>query len=221
MNRPITRQLSSLGCNFAVQESDAVADPEKTILMAIDYFWIDKKIFTMLIAVLKYRISHLINVKRLHILSKKIDTDKKLILSVVAAKVGQQTGDIRFTELAKKLKKPGEKVTRCPAKYQDNYYLERKGVDRDFKKVGLEIADFFEEQTEKKLKTIKKIYLENDWLRLRALSGPDYRADTLYLLKAGLAKNQSEVAKWLQCNKSSVSRIWSSIKNIHELAEII
>ena len=215
------RNLSSLGCNFAHQELNVVADPEQTIINALDMFWFDKKVFTLLIALLKFRISHLVNVKRLYNLSRELENDKKALLRVLALKVHRYTKDQRFSDLALKLNHRKNRLVDGPKKYSDLFYIQKKGVDKDFKKVGLEVADFFEEQPEKKLKTLKLIYKENLWLRLRALSGPDYRADTLYLVKSGLATTQKEVCQQLQCNKSSVSRIWSSIKGIEDLVEFV
>lgn len=214
-------KLSALGCNFALQERGTIADPEKVILESLIFFWRDKKIFTMLIALLKYRIHQLINVKRLYSLSKNLDSEKKAVLRVLALKVYRHTGDVRFEELGKKLKKKNVKIKNYPKMYSDDFYKKKKGVDKDFSKVGIKVADFFEEQPEKKLKTIKRIYHENEWFRLRAISGPDYRADTLFLLKKGLAKTQSEVSGWLGCNKSSISRIWASVKNIEDLVVLI
>ena len=105
--------------------------------------------------------------------------------------------------------------------YGDLFYINKKGIDKDFKKVGAHVANFFEEQPEKKFKLLKRIYKENLWLRLRGISGADYRADTLFLIKAGLANSQSEVSQKLKCNKSTVSRIWTSIKGIEDLVQFI
>lgn len=221
MDRSLQSDLSSLGCNFAVQEFGQVSDPELTLIQALDSFWQDKKLFSMVISLLKFRIFHLINMKRLFALSKNLDSDRKILLKVVSKKVGAFTGDVRFLELDKKIKVKKDHRLTVPKKYEDPFYIQRRGCDKDFAKVGCKIAHFFEDQPERKLKTLKRIYSENQWLRLRALVGPDYRADALFLLKANPKRTQSDLAKTLGCNKSSISRIWSSLKNVEDLVSLI
>ncbi|MDC0980313.1 hypothetical protein OAQ84_01115 [Bdellovibrionales bacterium] len=221
MQNSIIQKLSSLGCNFALNKKNLVVDPEKTIIEALDYFWIDKKIFTMLIGLTKHRIYHIVNTKRLYSLSANLSDSKKALLGVLALKVANHSKDDRFKELSDKIKRTNVKINKCPKQYSDPFYLDRKGIDKDFKKFKLTVADFFDEQPEKKFKTLKKIYSENLWLRLRALIGPEYRADAIYLKVSGLAGNQIQATKILGCNKSSTSRIWASIRNIDDLIPFI
>jgi hypothetical protein len=221
MNRSLQNDLSSLGCNFAIQEFGRVADPELTLIHALDFFWRDKKMFSMLIALLKYRLHHLINTKRLFVLSKNLSSDRKILLKVISKKVAAFTGDLRFLELDKKIEVGKKHRLTIQKKYQDPFYVQRRGYDKDFGKLGYNVAQFFDDQPERKLKTFKRIYSENHWLRLRALVGPDYRADALYLLKTNPTTTQSDLAKILGCNKSSISRIWSSLKNVEDLVSFI
>ena len=115
----------------------------------------------------------------------------------------------------------GVELSQCPSQYKDLFYIQRKGVDKDFNKLKLKLADFFDIQPEQKFETFPKIYKENLWLRLRALIGADYRADVIYLKMSGLAKNQVQAAKVIGCNKSSVNRIWNSIEDFDSLVSHI
>ncbi len=216
----ILKKLSSLGCNFVVGGSDLNSDPEQTIIDSLAYFSIDKKVFTMLIAVLKFRIHHVINIKRLHLLSKDLDEDSKALLRVVALKVARHTSESKYIELESKLSKYKLNLSKVPEKYREAFYLQRRGVDKDFKKVGVLVADFFEDQPERKLKTLRMIYSQNNWIKYRALIGADYRADVFYLMKFRNAQSQAEVSNILKCNKSSVSRIFASFGNIEDLIEV-
>lgn len=220
MEADIIKKLSSLGCAFAKQNFAEMVDPEKTIVEALTYFWIDKKIFTLLIALLKYRIPHLINTSRLYSEIQKQDDDIKILLKVIALKVARQTKDTRYIDLAKKIKVK-TKLQNIPDNYSDEFFIKKNGIDKDFKKVGVKVADFFDFQTEKKLKPLKKIYMENEWLKLRAISGADYRADVIYLKKTNKNFTQTEIAGLLGCNKSSISRIWSSIKDIDTIVDLV
>jgi len=216
----IILKLESLGCMFATTKPEIVADPEKTLIEALDCFWTDKKIFTMLLGLLKFRISHLINTKRLLVLASGLDLQKQLVLSVVAKKIARTTGDKRFAKLSLELKKRNARLS-PPGKYQDEFYINRKGLDKDFASVGARVANFFDEPVERKQKPLNRIFKEHPWFRLRAIAGPDYRADVIYLKLAGLSKNQIEAARFLGCHKSSISRVWASIGDIHALTFIL
>lgn len=214
-------RLSSLGCNFALSNSSIEADPEKTIIEGLDYFWSDKKVFTMLLGLLRFRIFHLINTKRLYALSNNLSSDKKALLAVVAIKVYKYTADSRYRILFQKLKKDSRELKNVPLAYQDSFYIGRRGVDKEFNKLNARVANFFDDQTDKKFKTQKLIYSENLWLKLRALVGPEYRADVIYLLFRKRAASQSDAAKILGCHKSSISRIWGVLPELTALFPVI
>jgi hypothetical protein len=203
-----------MGCNFAAGASTQTPDPEKTILEALDAFWVDKKIFTMLIGLLVHRLYALINTQRLLILSKNLPEPKLALLAILSHKVARHTGDKRFLELYKKLKHTRGKLIDCPKQYQDPFYIARKGADKDFKKMLVAVADFFEPQHEKKFKSMELILSENPWLRLRAIAGPEFRADAVYFKVIQGVDSQAEAVKLIGCNKSSVSRIWQSIDGL-------
>jgi len=214
MESSIIQKLASLGCFFSNDESRIEADPEQTIIDALEYFWSDKKVFTMLIGLLKFRLYHLVNTKRLGTLALNISGEKQVLLAVISSKVARHTGDIRYGQLAARLRKKKPLFKKWPKEYSDSFYLNRKGVDKDFKKFKVTVPDFFDQQSEKKFKPLKRIYSENLWLKVRAIAGPDYRADAIYLRSRGAIKTQSELAKTLGCNKSSISRFWNSIQDI-------
>ncbi|MBT4762876.1 MAG: hypothetical protein HOO06_14375 [Bdellovibrionaceae bacterium] len=217
----ILHSLSSLGCNFILYKQGLEADPEKTIIEVLDYFWIDKKIFSMAVGLLRYRIHHLINLKRLWLLSEDLDEDHKAVLAVLTLKISKFTGDERYLHFSKKLRFKKIKINDYPKKYSDPFYIQRKGIDKDFKLLKVTVADFFSDQPERKFKTLKNIYSSNKWLRIRAIVGPEYRADTLYLTSSGKACSQADVVSILGCNKSSISRIWSSLGDMESLLEFV
>jgi len=217
----VISQLACLGCNFAAYPNKIhPVDPEKTIIQALDSFWTDKKVFTMLIGLLKYRIHPLINLPRLYNMALILENDKKILISVLLFKVAKATKDDRYKFYANKIKKKTRSYSYFPKEYSDTFYIQRNGIDKEFKKFNLNLADFFDIQHEKKFAPMIKIYSQNPWLRLRALIGTDYRADIIYLKISGVISNQAEAAKIIGCNKSSVSRVWNSIKGFDELAQL-
>jgi transcriptional regulator with XRE-family HTH domain len=217
----IFQKLTSLGCRFAVDSSATLPDPEATIIEALDGFTDDKKIFTMMIGLLIFRLHHLINTQRLLALAADLDNNKKILLIVVCIKVARATNDQRYLLVARRLRVSKMTLSKYPTRYAEPFYLKRLGVDKDFKKFNVRLANFFEIQHEKKFKSYAEIYTENLWLKLRALIGPDFRADAIYLKASGRAKNQIEAARIIGCDKSSISRIWSSIKSIEDLAPLV
>mgnify|MGYP006908302292 CR=1 FL=1 len=95
MKSTIISDLANLGCRFAKQFPQDPVDPEITILQALNGFWEDKKIFTMLIGLLKFRLHQLINTKRLCCLAQKLSNSKRAVLYVLALKTYKHTKDER------------------------------------------------------------------------------------------------------------------------------
>ncbi len=218
MSSQILKDLSSLGCNFAISEDSISADPEQTVIRTIDYFWQDKKIFTMLIGLIKFRLFHLINVQRLLILSKNLDSERKAILAVLSLKIFRHTQDERYQMMYNLFKKDNLKLTRIPQNYQDPFYISRRGTDKEFKKIKIEVADFFNDQHSKKFNTLERILAKNSWLKYRALIGPSFRADIIFLFIEKKMRSQSDICKLVGCNKSTVSRLWRSIQELQHFS---
>ena len=170
-----------------------------------------------MICLLKFRIHQLINTQRLYSKSKLLDADHRILLAVVAAKVYQYTKDERFLILSKKMRCRSKKLSKYPKSYSSPFYKKRRGIDKEFKKFGAELADFFSVE-EKKFNSLAKIYSGNSWLMLRALVGTDYRADVIYFKTLDTDISQTKIVKKIGCNKSSVSRIWNSTKGVEQIA---
>lgn len=210
----IYSKLEVLGCNFAVTAEVNSIDPEKTILEALDYFWEDKKVFTMLVGLMKYKIYGLINTQRLSLLSQNTSEEKKALLAVLALKVFNETKDIRYKKIFNKFKICRLNRNNIPEKYLEKYNLEKKGHDKEFKKIKIQLVNFFNDQPARKFKNIIQILKSNSWLKYRALIGPEYRADLVYLKVTGQINNQKDAVDVIGCNKSSVSRLWKTLSFI-------
>jgi len=96
------------------------------------------------------------------------------LLKILVRKIAIHTKNRRFLDLEKKIKFKRGHQMKMPKIYTDPHFVERKGLDKDFRKFGIKVANFFEDQPERKLKTMKRIYFENDWLKYRALIGPAF-----------------------------------------------
>lgn len=195
------------------------ADPEKTLLESLKFFWEDHELFIMVLGTLVHRIHQLVHIERLIKLAQDISDDHKLILMVICDKlVG--AGDARFKIPIKKLKKRGRRLSRIPEFHKNNYLKKKWGLDPNFLKAHVEVPAYFNVEP-KKFYALKEILKNNPWLKIRTLVGPNHRADLIYFKSSGLASSPSEAISLMTCSRSTVYRLWDSISMWEGLEKLV
>lgn len=204
--------LISLGFAFYGEESHQTADPERTILKTIPFFYEDMKAFRMLLAWMIHA-SGMIHIERLTALAKdRLDPALTPILGALAAKLAKsdrrwKTAYERYKSIQKK--KP-IRLT-APEGYTDQFMIEKHGLDPEFGEFGLKIARILPEDR-KKILTCQGIIKGNKWLRFRAWIGPNFRADLLFLVSEKLVTNPFQAAKQLGCSYQTTHRLWKQVE---------
>ncbi len=131
-----------------------------------------------------------------------------------------QLGDRRFKLVEKKLKRRGNKITKIPDLYSSKFYLEKWGIDPNFKKYKIIVPDFFKEDS-KKFFTLKTILAQHPWLKMRALIGANYRADLVFLKYSGAVKSPAEAYRMMGSERATAYRLWNSIALIEGLEKFV
>ena len=217
----IVKKLSSLGCAFNVKSPSVSTDPENCIIESLRFYWEYNDIFFMIYSLLENRISHLIHIERLANLAEKayIKSDEKVLLIALCNKLAEK-GDHRFKLISKKLHKKGLKMHNPPRNECSAHLIKLWGAETSLLPFGVKVRSFYK-VNEKKLFSLKEIYKKNIWLKLRAIIGPNYRSDILYLKSTGIAKTAYQAAKIAGCNTSTATRIWKSVEYIPDLKKLI
>ena len=220
-NEEIIKKLSSLGCAFNVKPPSVPADPEHFIIESLRFYWDYNDIFFMIYSLLENRISHLIHIERLANLAKNsyIKPDEQILLIALCNKLAEQ-GDHRFELISKKLYKKGLKMCSPPKNECSPHLIQMWGMESSLRPFGIKVRSFYK-VNEKKFLTLKEICKRNLWLKLRAMIGPNYRTDILYLKSTGIAKTAYQAAKIANCNISTSTRIWKSVECVPDLKRLI
>lgn len=205
-------KLLSLGFAFHGKIPKESADPEKTIIALTPSFFVDRKLFRMLLTWLKTT-SELIHIERLKQLSKDMAPNLKVILAVIAKKLLKQDRRWKLIEEHVKKKLHGKTLTfQPPSEFNDPYLVSKHGHDAEFAQFGIQTARIIPEDP-KKIFSIRGILNANAWLRLRAVIGPNFRADTAYLYLSGAAQGPAEAARILGCSRDTAYRNWRALEN--------
>ena len=200
--------LISMGLAYYGEPSKIAPDTEKVIIEVVNLFSEDQKLYRMLLAWMD-RFGDLIHVERLASFIDSLSDKDKLILGVTALK-RVNSGDIRFKAMYEKIKK--QKIRQnFNMSGQDNYLLEKLGVDPEFKIFGITTSKILPSE-DKKLMDRKWVLKSNLWLRLRALLGSNFRADMTFVKLNHLAINPYAAMKVLRCSKETSYRIWGSLE---------
>lgn len=217
----IVSKLMSLGCAYSVKAPSHIADLEKTILECLKYYWMSNDIIFMLYGLLKHRIGHLVHIERLIILANKsqLPDDELVVLLVLAQKLIEE-GDNRYEAVVTKLKRKNLKMSHPPKSEMDGYLIERWGLDPHFEKYGVEVRAWNAE-SEKKFLTMAGIFKINPWLVLRALVGPNNRADILYLKMHKIVPTANQAMSYLSCSKDAAYRHWNATEAVNELKIVV
>ena len=200
--------LISLGFAFYGEPSKISPDPEKVILGAIGLFREDQKLYRMLLAWLD-RFGDLVHVERIASQLDDLSDFEKLILGVTALK-RFNAGDHRFKVISEKIKKLKLK-SNLRISGDDDYLIEKHGLDPEFKVFGIRTAMILPSEN-KKLLDRKAVLKNNLWLRLRAFLGSNFRADVTYVKIMHLTHNAYGAMKLLNCSKETSYRIWGCLE---------
>jgi hypothetical protein len=201
--------LLSLGFAFQGKLPKQASDPEKTIIQILPAFFEDRKLFRMLLTWLDI-VSDLIHIERLIPLATNLDASSKIVLAAISLKL--QKRDRRWRIVHQKLEKEIQKDTLIvPPEYRDQYLISKYGVDEEFRKMGVRIAKILPED-EKKILSLQGVLKANEWLRLRALMGPNFRADIAFLFLSELVSGPAEASRYLGCARDTAYRNWRALE---------
>lgn len=212
--------MVSLGAAFRATGKDYSLDPESSILKSLRFYWEYNTVFFMVLACLRHRISHLIHVDRLIKLAKQsqLPDEQLILLMAICESLGPT--DHRFFQVKKKLYEPHMKFTNIPEDEADPFFIESQGLEPSLKPFKVTVRKFYEEP-EKKLFKLEKTLTLNQWLKFRALFGPNYRADIIYLLVSQRAQNPTQAAKLAQCSRQAAHVIHQSIEKVPDLERLL
>jgi hypothetical protein len=213
-------KLLSLGFAFHGRIPKVSTDPEKAILDLLPALFEDRKVFRMLLAWLAV-VPELIHIERLKALSEDLPGRSKLVLGAIALKVSKQ--DRRWRLLADFLQTSllqSRHQFTFPSELYDPFLTSKYGKDEEFNKFGIGIARLLPED-EKKILSLRGILRANPWLRIRALMGPNFRADVAYLCLSGV-DGPAEVARILGCSRDTAYRNWRALEdaNVREMLRV-
>ncbi len=211
--------LLSLGFAFYGGAAKKTADPERTILSLLPSFRADRKLFRMLLAWLDIA-SDLVHIERLAGLAEEASDEDKIVLGAVASRLARDR-DKRWALIFRNMKRDleGKRLPSPPSEYADPYLVSKHGEDPHFREFGYRIAMLHPED-EKKILSLNGILRSNLWLRLRALIGPNFRADLVYLIVAGLAENPNQAASLLGCSRETAYRLWKAVTQFEDLTKL-
>ncbi len=200
--------LVSLGFSYVGEPSKIAPDTENVIIEIIKLFTEDQKLYRILLAWMD-RFGDLIHVERLASQVDLLSDYDKLILGVTALK-RVNAGDIRFKVIYEKILKQKNKIN-FNLSGQDNYLIEKHGIDLEFKAFGITTSKILPSEN-KKIMDRKWVLKINPWLRLRALLGSNFRADMTFIRLSHQAVNAYAAMKLLRCSKETSYRIWDSLE---------
>ena len=99
--------------------------------------------------------------------------------------------------------------------------LERCGIDPHFEKYGVEVRAWTAEP-EKKFLTMSGIFEIHPWLALRALVGPNNRADILYLKMHKIVPTTNQTMSYQSCGKDTAAyRHWNATESVDVLKIVV
>jgi len=204
-------KLLSLGFGFHGKPPKKSADPEQAIVDLLPSFFEDRKLFRMLLVWLD-TVSDFIHIERLRPLSKNLSPNLKLVLGALSLKLTPK--DRRWKLISERIKlelKDTKLDFNVPDEYKDPFLMKKHGQDKEFAEFGIRVATLAPENP-KKIMTLRWILQSNAWLRLRAVMGPNFRADTAYLFVTETAKGPAEAARILQCARDTAYRNWRALE---------
>lgn len=211
------QKLGSLGVASYAGLPNLPVDPERTILELLKCYWSHNDHFFFIISLLKLRIHHLIHVERLVTLAETsiLTEDEKILLIALANKM-VEIGDLRFSLVEKKLRKKKMNLGQIPENEDSKHLIKIWGTEKTLEPFGVKVRTFYEHDA-KKFFVMKKILAHHSWLKIRALVGPNYRADIIYLKSSGHAETAYKAARICGCTDATAYRLWKSLEDFGDL----
>ena len=208
---PIRDAWESLGIAFAANQTGMKhADPERTLLLTLHEFQDQRKMLKLLLAWLK-EYGDLVHVERLKSLAVDITAHELAWLGGLSSH-RVEDGDLRWKSIIQMIKERlGSPSPHFTTSKLDELQAKRVGIDKHFQQFGL-ILPLVEPTDAKKLTPFSITVQNNLWLRLRALFGTNWRADTATILVLGKAKNPYQAERILGCAKETAYRNWKALK---------
>lgn len=213
--------LISLGFSFYGNPSLRSADPEVTLIRALEFFYEDRKVFRMLLRWCLVT-SPLLHVERLYKWSENLEPRLVPILGALSKKL-IQSGDRRFKliyeEMKKRMKQRKIRIA-TPEGYSDSFLVSKYGADEEFGEFGVTIARL-EPEDERKVLNLPGIIKTHRWLRLRTLVGANFRADLIYWLTEKTLENPNQAAKVLGCSRETAYRLWKEVSLYQDFDKLV
>lgn len=211
--------LISIGFAFYGEPSAHAADPERTLLGSIELFSTERKSFVMLLAWLE-KVRDLVHVERLKSMMHDLDPGFLPVFGAVCLKQ-LRSGDRRFAILitAARHEIDRRKIRYEPRVECDAFLVSKHGVDEEFLEFGIR-TPLIAPADPKKILSVEGILKRNSWLRMRALIGPNFRADIAYLMAARIVGNAHQASKTLGCNAETAYRLWRTLEIAPDLAKL-
>lgn len=196
-------------------------DPEIIFLKTLKHYWDANDVFFMLVDLLTFRIGSLIHVERLLKLSQSgLLTNDETILLIVTCDRLVLGGDHRFRIIRRKLYSKGMTLHKLPKLHGGKHIVKAHGAEPGFLEFGAKVRKFVE-PSEKKLHPLKTIFSRNPWLKMRAIFGPNFRADISYLILSNQAKTAYQAGKIAGCGNTSAYRLMKYIKEFDNLKALL
>jgi hypothetical protein len=215
-------KLKSIGCAFAIHLPDVPADPERTILESLKYWWSYNDFFFMCYSLLKKgELRDLVNVERLIALveNEPLKNDELVLLLGLSQRM-VDIGDDRFIQLKEKLDKPGLKMESAPEGEADPYLIVRWGIETSLENYGVRVRSFYEEH-DGKFYTLKGVLENNEWLRIRSKIGANFKADIAYFKISGKARTAEEAQALTGCSALEAKQHWKDLKDINSIDNLV
>ena len=199
----------SMGAAFEAGEIELPVPPEEIILSTVSSpeFPRNKQMIRLMLGWLAmYR--ELIHVERLKTQSPKLDARSLAVLGGVAHKQAGQ--DHRWKAIVRLVEKRlGDKPLVDPPA-DPAIQIERKGLDPDFTKLGIEVFQTTATQA-RKFRARRFILDNNPWLKNRLLFGANLRADVATVMALSLAPNAYGASQLLGCSRDAANRNWRAL----------
>jgi len=218
----LTCLWSKLGIAYATPPINVPVDPERTLLCSLEHASHQRKTLKLVAAWLS-TYGDLIHVERVVCLMRNgtwLDDSAEMrparTLAAFADRLVEQ-GDRRWNAVITEAKRTlGESPAQLPASEDEVFLIGRDGTDAHFYKFGISTSslmlgsDVTDQSVNKKIRLREHVLKENPWLRLRSAVGTNWRADVLFIILAGLAKNPFQASRTLGCSYETAHRIWNA-----------
>ena len=136
------------------------------------------------------------------------------LLGGLFLKVRNHTKDHRFDSLLRQIRGNfGKHCPSFPTLSDHPFFIERHGLDEDFKDFGIEVAQVNAASSKKILSESQLINI-NLWIHHRCLFGVNFRADVATIMKLHNPPNGYQAAKLAGCSINAGYRHWRDLEKV-------